>query len=175
MLKISFTFSTKQATLLRSSLVLNIPFQFVFPAGSIPWSLRQKQTILLPGKSYRRGRRFSTVDLLVLTGFDQLRFIMKISFALSTKQATLMRSSLVLNLPFQLVFPVLKPQTETNWSFTFMLVMMFLRWRSGSNWCRSSNVATLLYDPTLPSTLTTPTRSDAIDFWLLLLHFVVQV
>jgi len=57
-----------------------------------------------PGKSYRGGR-FSTVDLLVLTSFEQLIFIVKILFSFFTKQATLMKRSTVLSLPPQLVFP----------------------------------------------------------------------
>jgi hypothetical protein len=40
----------------------------------------------------------STVDLLVLTGLDQLLFILKIFFTFFTKQATLMRRSTVLEL-----------------------------------------------------------------------------
>jgi hypothetical protein len=49
--------------------------------------------------------RFSTVDLLVLTGLDQLLFILKVLFTFLKKPATLMRRSTVQSLPLQLVFP----------------------------------------------------------------------
>jgi hypothetical protein len=49
--------------------------------------------------------RFSTVDLLVLTGLDQLPLILKILFTFLTKPANLMRRLIVLSLPLQLVFP----------------------------------------------------------------------
>ncbi len=55
------------------------------------------------GKSYWRAR-LSTVDLFVLTSFDQLLFILKILFTFFTKQATLTRTSTVLSPPPQLVF-----------------------------------------------------------------------
>ncbi len=55
--------------------------------------------------SYCRGR-LSTVDLLALTSLDQLTFMLKILFTCVAKQATLMRRSIVLILPLQLVFPV---------------------------------------------------------------------
>ncbi len=42
---------------------------------------------------------------LVLTSYDQLLFIFKIKFIYVTNQATIMRRSLVLSLPFQLMFP----------------------------------------------------------------------
>jgi hypothetical protein len=45
-------------------------------------------------------------DLLVLTSFDKLIFILKILFTCFAIQPTLMRRSTVLNLPLQLVFPV---------------------------------------------------------------------
>jgi len=51
-----------------------------------------------PGKSSYR-LRLSTVDLLALTSLDQLLFILKILFTFFTKQATLMRRSIVLNIP----------------------------------------------------------------------------
>jgi len=50
-----------------------------------------------------RGR-LTTVDRLVLTSLDKLRFTLKILFSFVTKQATLMRRPTVLSL--QLVFPV---------------------------------------------------------------------
>jgi len=49
--------------------------------------------------------RFSTMDLLVLTSFDRLLFILKILFTFFTKQVTLLRRSTVLILFLQLVFP----------------------------------------------------------------------
>ncbi len=50
-------------------------------------------------------KRLCTVDLLKITTLDQHIFISKILFTFVTKQATLMRRSIVLILPFQLVFP----------------------------------------------------------------------
>jgi hypothetical protein len=48
---------------------------------------------------------FSTVDLLVLVSLDQLLFILRMFVNLFTKQANLMRRSIVLSLSLQLVFP----------------------------------------------------------------------
>ncbi len=45
--------------------------------------------------------RLSTVDLLVLTSFDQLVFILKILVTFFTAQDTLIRRATVLTLPFQ--------------------------------------------------------------------------
>ncbi len=45
------------------------------------------------------------VGLLVLTSVVQLILIMKMLFTFVTKQATLIRRSTVLSLPFKLVFP----------------------------------------------------------------------
>ncbi len=56
------------------------------------------------GNPYRRGQ-ISTVDLLVLTSFDKLLYILKILFSYFTKQVTPIRRSTVLSLPLQLVFP----------------------------------------------------------------------
>jgi hypothetical protein len=56
-----------------------------------------------PGKYYWRGS-LSTVDLLVQTSLDQVLSILKILFSYITKEATLVRKSIVLSLPFQLVF-----------------------------------------------------------------------
>ena len=53
-------------------------------------------------------RGLSTVDLLVLPSLDQLIFQLKILFSFFTKQATLMRRSIVLSLLPQLVFPGFK-------------------------------------------------------------------
>ncbi len=51
------------------------------------------------------------VDLHVLSSLDQLLFISKISLFFFTKIVNLMRSSTVLSLPTQLVFPVLAYQS----------------------------------------------------------------
>jgi hypothetical protein len=59
---------------------------------------------VLPGKSHLRVR-ISTIDLLVPTSLDQLLLKMKILFMCFTKQTILMRRSIVLSLPLQLVFP----------------------------------------------------------------------
>ncbi len=58
---------------------------------------------MIPGNTKWRGRRLSTVDLFVLTSWDQLLLKLKTFFL--TKRATLMRRSTVLSLPLQLVFP----------------------------------------------------------------------
>ncbi len=47
----------------------------------------------------------SAVDLLVLTRLDQILFKTENIIYLFTKQATLMRRSIALNFPLQLVFP----------------------------------------------------------------------
>ncbi len=49
--------------------------------------------------------RLCIVDLLVPSSLDQFLFESYMSFTFVTKQATLMRRSIVLNLPAQLVFP----------------------------------------------------------------------
>jgi hypothetical protein len=59
---------------------------------------------LQPGNPYWRGW-LSTVDLLVPTNFDQLLMIFQTTFTFYKKQDTLMRRSIVLSLPLQLVFP----------------------------------------------------------------------
>ncbi len=48
---------------------------------------------------------FGTFGLLVLNSFDQLLFILKILFTFVTKQATLIRRSIVLSLSLQQVLP----------------------------------------------------------------------
>jgi len=58
-----------------------------------------------PGNPYWR-ETIGTVVLLVLTSLYQLTFRLKRSFNFVAKQATLMRRSTVLSLPFQLVFLV---------------------------------------------------------------------
>ena len=58
-----------------------------------------------PEKPYWRGR-LCTVDLLVLTNLDRLLVMLKILFAFFTKQATLMRRSVVLSLPPLITIPV---------------------------------------------------------------------
>ncbi len=55
-------------------------------------------------KEYFSGRISSTVDLLVLISLDLLLFILKILFTSCTKQATLMRRSMVQSLPLKLMF-----------------------------------------------------------------------
>jgi hypothetical protein len=49
--------------------------------------------------------RLSTIDLLVLTGLDQLLFQLKTLFSYITKQAFSIWRSTELSLPFQSVFP----------------------------------------------------------------------
>jgi len=58
----------------------------------------------LPGNPHRK-ERLSTIDLFVLTGSDQLIFVMKILFTFVTKQAALLKRTTLLSLPLQLVFP----------------------------------------------------------------------
>ncbi len=48
------------------------------------------------------AERISTVDLLVLTGSDQLLFVLRVSFYFLTKQPILTRRSTKLSLPLQL-------------------------------------------------------------------------
>ncbi len=55
--------------------------------------------------SLTERERLCTVDLLVLTGLVQLLFILKILITFYTIQPTVMRRSIVLILPAQLVFP----------------------------------------------------------------------
>ncbi len=57
-----------------------------------------------PGKTYSR-EKLSTVDLLILTSLEDLLFILKILITFVTKQPVLMRRSIVLSLPPQLVVP----------------------------------------------------------------------
>jgi hypothetical protein len=66
--------------------------------------LNSRETIIEARNPYWRGR-FTTIDLLVLTSLDLLLFIMETLFTCLQKQATLMRRSIVLRLPLQLVFP----------------------------------------------------------------------
>jgi len=77
----------------------------------------KSKTLLKPGKTYWR-ERVNTVDLLVLTSLDQLLFTLKILFSFFfTKQAPLMRKSIVLSLSLQLLFPAptLNPFTHLVW------------------------------------------------------------
>ncbi len=67
-------------------------------ASALPANIRLGKEVLL-------GGRLSTVDLLVLTSLDHLIFMLKISFSFFTEHAALMRRSIVLSLPPQLVFP----------------------------------------------------------------------
>jgi len=59
--------------------------------------------IVLAWKSYWRGR-LNTIDLLVLINLDQLLLELKLLFTFFTKQPTLLRRSIILSLPPQLVF-----------------------------------------------------------------------
>jgi hypothetical protein len=59
--------------------------------------------------------RLSTVDLLVLTSLDQVLLILANIISFFTKQATLLKSSNVLSLPIQLVFPALACPVPTQW------------------------------------------------------------
>jgi hypothetical protein len=61
--------------------------------------------------SLTEGGSISTVDLLVLTSFDQFFIYFKALYPFVTKQVTLMRRSTVLSLPLQLEFPA---NTEPN-------------------------------------------------------------
>ncbi len=69
---------------------------------SIPWLIYPASFFQATREQgWKRGNLtegFSTVDLLVLTGLDQLIFWLKIIFPLFAKQATLMRRSTVLSL-----------------------------------------------------------------------------
>ncbi len=58
----------------------------------------------LSREALMEGWRLSTIDLLVLTILDRLLFILKRLFNYVTKQVTLMRRSIVLSIPLQLVF-----------------------------------------------------------------------
>ncbi len=66
----------------------------------------------------------------MLTCLDQLLFILKILLTLFKKQATLIRRSTVLSLPFQLVFPdltkVFKGLANTNSLFYNIKVIKIL-------------------------------------------------
>ncbi len=85
--------------------------------------------ILWAGKSYWRGRRVSTVDLLVLTSLDKLLVKLKILFTFLTKDATLMRRSTVLILPPQLVFPAVG--IIGSWSLNCLFFAIHLI----NDWC----------------------------------------
>ncbi len=69
--------------------------------GYLIFSISSHVYLVKPGKTYRRGR---LIDLLDLTSLDKLIFILIITFNLVTKQVTLIRKSIVLSLPIQLVF-----------------------------------------------------------------------
>ncbi len=74
-----------------------------------------------PWNPYWKGR-LSTIDLLVLTSFDQLLVLLKILFTYLTKQLTLMRrSTVLLSLPLQLEFPAL----SYNETAQFLTRLMF--------------------------------------------------
>jgi hypothetical protein len=83
-----------------------------------------------------------TVQLthLVLTSLDQLLLILKITFVFFTKQATLLRSSTVLSLPLQLVFPE-NGKTRLGHPYILRLVWLSqgaLTEEEGSVWLTSS-------------------------------------
>jgi hypothetical protein len=93
----SFTTNTRsfwQATIVRSKTSQNI--------SGLVYSCYA--SLARAGNPYWRGRQ-STIDLHVLTIFDQLLLILKILLNFVARKATLMRSSTVLSLPLQLVFP----------------------------------------------------------------------
>jgi hypothetical protein len=63
--------------------------------------------LVVAGNPYRRGR-LGTVELLVLTSLDHLLLILEKYgniFTCLQNKATLMRGSIVLSHPFELVFP----------------------------------------------------------------------
>ncbi len=78
---------------------------------------------ILARDSYWRGR-LSTIDLLVLTSLDQLLFLLKILFSCFTKWANLMKRSMVLSLPAQLVFPALALGNQLMWNPCEMIKCM---------------------------------------------------
>ncbi len=60
--------------------------------------------------------RHSTVDLLVLTSYNELRFVLKTLLTFFTKQAILMMRLIVLSLPPQLVLPGLVYRETISYS-----------------------------------------------------------
>ncbi len=65
---------------------------------------------------------FCTVDLLELTSLDKLIFKLKILINFITKHFTIMRRSIVLSLPFQLMFPA----HFATWIMLGLMIRMFL-------------------------------------------------
>jgi hypothetical protein len=57
-------------------------------------------------RSLTEGGRLSKIDLLVLVRLEELVCMLKIFFTFFVKYTTLMRRSIVLSLPIQIVFPV---------------------------------------------------------------------
>jgi len=57
-------------------------------------------------RSLTEGGRLSKLDLLVLVRLEELVCMLKIFFTFFVKYTTLMRRSIVLSLPIQIVFPV---------------------------------------------------------------------
>ncbi len=71
--------------------------------NTIKCDTQHSHSMVKPGNTYKEGMLI-TVDLLFLISLDQQLLIMRTLFTFY-KKATLIRSSTVLSLPFQLVFP----------------------------------------------------------------------
>ncbi len=80
------------------------------------------------GKSYWGGR-ISTVHLLVLTSLESACFKLKILFSFFSKQAALIRST-VLCLPPQLVFPEENSDWASNLRWQFWKEQLKRSWQS---------------------------------------------
>ncbi len=68
-----------------------------------------------------------TEGSLVLTSLDQLIIILKILFPFATKQATLIRRSIVPSLPVEIVFPDMVHDMRLNQVHFFAAVNQFVR------------------------------------------------
>ncbi len=79
------------------------------------------------GNPYWKGK-IGTVDLLARASLDQLIFKLKNIFNLVTTQATLMRRSTVLSLPFQLMFPELVLTIFHGGGVIFRIFWLPLNW-----------------------------------------------
>jgi hypothetical protein len=64
--------------------------------------------------SLTRGEDSVLLTYLVLTSLDHLLFKLKILLNFCTQQASLLRRSIVLSLPPQLVFPVVNPPSSSS-------------------------------------------------------------
>ncbi len=71
------------------------------------------------GKSYWRGRKLITVDLLVLTGSDKLLLKLETLVVFITKQATLMRRLTVLSLVVRLLTDLPFTNSMIHWHRLF--------------------------------------------------------